>query len=157
MASENLGPIYTPASAPRLDRDSSAAIATTAPGPAWGLGIGSSVPSAPFHGRSYSHSRGQASASAASPAHDSALDPTIRALLDQQAEIEAKIAALLPRKQGLDFKAELAMLRHKLRSLRAFADDNRKQAAPYLSVSQSTRPWEHVVDTRCISNVLYIR
>lgn len=127
MASENLGPIHTVASAPRLDRDTSAA-ATTAPGPSWGPGFEFSAPSAPLHGHARSHSQGQASAAASSPAHDSSLDPTIRALLDQQAEIEAKIAALLPRKHGPDFKVELAMLQHKLKSLRAFADDNRKQA-----------------------------
>lgn len=127
MASENLGPNHTVASTPRLDRDTSAAAATTAPGPSWGPGSGFPAPSAPFPGHARSHSQGHASASASSPACDSSLDPTIRALLDQQAEIEAKIAALLPRKHGLDFKVELAMLRHKLKSLRAFADDNRKQ------------------------------
>lgn len=127
MASENLGPNHTVASAPRLDRDTSAAAATVAPGPSWGPGSGFSASSAPFPGHARSHSQGQASASASSPAHDSSLDPTIRALLDQQAEIEAKIAALLPRKHGLDFKVELAMLQHKFKSLRAFADDNRKQ------------------------------
>lgn len=156
MASENLGPIHTVASAPRPDRDYSAAIATTASGSGWGLGFSSSVPSVTFHGHSRSHSHGQASVPAVSPAHDSALDPTIRALLDQQAEIEAKIAALLPRKHGLDFKTELAMLRHKLKSLRAFADDNRKQAAPYLSEVRSIRPKEHPDYARCIANVLSV-
>lgn len=128
MASENLGPAYPIASASRLDRDpSSAAPAVpTAPEAPWGPGFGLSASSASFHGPVRSHSQGQASASASSPAHDSSLDPTIRALLDQQAEIEAKIAALLPRKHGPDFKVELAMLRHKLKSLRAFADENRK-------------------------------
>lgn len=130
MASENLGPIHTVASAPRLDRDTSAAAAATitAPGPSWGPGFGFPAPSAPLTGHARSHSQGQAPASASSPAQDPSLDPTIRALLDQQAEIEAKIAALLPRKHGPDFKVELVMLRHKLKSLRAFADDNRKQA-----------------------------
>lgn len=126
MASENLRPNHTVASAPRLDRDTSAAAAAT-PGLPWGPGSGFSASSAPFSGHFRSHSQGQASASASSPAHDSSLDPTIRALLDQQAEIEAKIAALLPRKHGPDFKVELDMLRHKLKSLRAFADANRKQ------------------------------
>lgn len=126
MASENLGPNHTVASAPRLDRDTSAAAAAATPGPSWGPGSVFPAPPAPFPGHARSHSQGQASASASSPAHDSSLDPTIRALLDQHAEIEAKIAALLPRKYGSDFKIELAMLRHKLKSLRAFADDNRK-------------------------------
>lgn len=128
MASENLGPTHPVVSASRLDRDTSnaaAAATNTAPGPSWGPGFGYS---ASLHGHGRSHSQGQTSASASSPAHDSSVDPTIRALLDQQAEIEAKIAALLPRKHGPDFKVELAMLRHKLKSLRAFADDNRKQA-----------------------------
>ncbi|KAL1878717.1 hypothetical protein Daus18300_001992 [Diaporthe australafricana] len=154
MASENLGPIHTVASVPRPDRDSSAVIAATAPGPGWGLVFSSSVPSATFHGHSRSHSQGQASVPAVSPAHDSALDPTIRALLDQQAEIEAKIAALLPRKHGLDFKTEIAMLRHKLKSLRAFADDNRiLDKIPVLFEIEEARALQYeceCIETACL-------
>ncbi|KAF3762286.1 hypothetical protein M406DRAFT_235664, partial [Cryphonectria parasitica EP155] len=52
------------------------------------------------------------------------LDSAIRALLDQQAEIEARLAVLLPQKYGPNVKVEFDMLRHKLRTLRAFAEDN---------------------------------
>lgn len=140
MASENLGPAHTVASAPRLDRDTptSTAATTAAPGPSWGPGFEFSAPSAPLHGHVRGHSQGQAPASASSPAHDSSLDPTIKALLDQQAEIEAKIAALLPRKHGHDFRVELVMLRHKLKTLRAFADDNRKQP---LRITLTPKPY----------------
>lgn len=58
------------------------------------------------------------------PPPDRWLDPTIRQLLDQQAEIQAKLAALLPHKYGPNTKVELDMLRHKLRVLRAYADDH---------------------------------
>ena len=59
-------------------------------------------------------------------AYDASLGPTIRALLDQHAEIQTKLAALLPQKYGPNLKMELANLRHKLRVLRTYADDNRK-------------------------------
>ncbi|KAJ0121497.1 hypothetical protein J7T55_008661 [Diaporthe amygdali] len=158
MASENIGPIHTVASAPRLDRDNSAAITNTAAGSGWGLGLGSSVPSAAFQGHSIHHSQGQPSASAASPVHDSSLDPTIRALLDQQAEIEAKIAALLPRKHGLDSTAELVMLRHKLKSLRAFADDNRlSDKIPVLFEIEDARALQYqceCIETACLQQGL---
>jgi hypothetical protein len=135
MASENLGLAHTVASDSRLDRDTSGATSTIAPGPSQGPDLGFPASSASLHGQVPSHSQGQgesqasalASASASGTANDSSLDPTIRALLGQQAEIEAKIAALLPRRHGPDLKVELAMLRHKFRSLRAFADDNREQ------------------------------
>jgi len=155
MASENLGPAHTVTSASRLDRDTSTPVTTTAPGPSWGPGFGFSASSASLHGHAPGHSQGQASASASSPAHDSSLDPTIRALLDQQAEIEAKIAALLPRKYGPDFKVELAMLRHKLKSLRTFADDNRKQAL-CISLTPDRTGLEYDVHNCCIANVLSV-
>jgi hypothetical protein len=53
--------------------------------------------------------------------YDPSLDSTIKNLLDQQADIQAKLAALLPQKYGPNVKAELDMLRHKLRVLRLFA------------------------------------
>ncbi|KAL2153930.1 hypothetical protein VTH82DRAFT_2606 [Thermothelomyces myriococcoides] len=56
--------------------------------------------------------------------YDPALEPTIRRLLDEQAKIEAQLAALLPQKYGPNIKLELEMLRHKLRVLQAYADDN---------------------------------
>lgn len=58
--------------------------------------------------------------------YDPALDPAIKQLLDQQAEIQARLAALLPQKYGPNVKVELEMLRHKLRVLRAYADDHRE-------------------------------
>ncbi|KAJ4290155.1 hypothetical protein N0V88_006664 [Collariella sp. IMI 366227] len=57
--------------------------------------------------------------------YDPALDPAIKQLLDQQAEIQARLAALLPQKYGPNTKLELEMLRHKLRVLRAYVDDHR--------------------------------
>ena len=56
--------------------------------------------------------------------YDPSLDPAIKQLLDQQAEIQAKLAALLPQKYGPNIKVELDMLRHKHRALRAYAEDN---------------------------------
>lgn len=55
---------------------------------------------------------------------DPNLDQTIRQLLDQHADIQAKLAALLPEKYGPNVKLELDMLRHKQRALQAFADHN---------------------------------
>lgn len=154
MASENLAAILaTTSAAPWLERVPSA---LTAPGPApvpghtppsaathhgYGHGQGQGQGHGHGHGHDnghshgYSLSQGQASTStststtltATSLPYDPSLDPTIRALLDQQAEIEARLAALLPRKYGPNVKVELDMLRHKLRILRAFAGDNRKQ------------------------------
>ena len=58
--------------------------------------------------------------------YDPSLDPAIKHLLDQQAEIQAKLAVLLPKKYGSNIKVELDMLRHKLRVLMAYADEHRK-------------------------------
>jgi hypothetical protein len=55
--------------------------------------------------------------------YDPSLDSAIKALLDQQADIQAKLAALIPQKYGPNIKTELDMLRHKLRVLRACAED----------------------------------
>jgi hypothetical protein len=114
MAAESLAPPpalpLPPMSAPssRPDRDS-----LTAPSPP--------VLAAPI-------GPGPAPAAPAPPHHhyDPALDPAIKQLLDQQAEIQAKLAALLPQKYGPNIKLELEMLRHKLRVLRAYAEDNRE-------------------------------
>ncbi|KAF6833810.1 zinc finger protein [Colletotrichum musicola] len=59
---------------------------------------------------------------------DPALDSAIRQLLDQQAEIQAKLAALLPVKYGPNLKMELSMLRHKLRVLQSYSDHHRISA-----------------------------
>ncbi|KAK4117218.1 hypothetical protein N656DRAFT_22931 [Canariomyces notabilis] len=74
------------------------------------------------------------------PHYDPSLDPAIKHLLDQQAElqakhaeVQAKLAALLPQKYGPNIKVELEMLRHKHRVLRAYADDNREPSCFLLS------------------------
>jgi hypothetical protein len=59
-------------------------------------------------------------------APDPTLDDTIRQLLDQEAEIRAKLATLLPVRYGPNPKLELDMLRHKVRVLEAYADHHRK-------------------------------
>jgi hypothetical protein len=115
MAAENLAPPALPLPLPpistssRPDRDS-----LTAPSPpvlAAPVGPGGPpVASAPHHQQPY----------------DPSLDPAIKQLLDQQAEIQARLAALLPQKYGPNIKLELEMLRHKLRVLRAYADENRE-------------------------------
>ena len=65
------------------------------------------------------------------PPHDASLDPAIKHLLDQQAEIQAKLAVLLPQKYGPNIKVELQMLRHKYRVLRAYADDHREPPSTF--------------------------
>lgn len=55
------------------------------------------------------------------PGLDPSLDPTIRLLFEQQAEIQAKLAALLPAKYVPNSRLELDMLRSKLRSLETYA------------------------------------
>jgi hypothetical protein len=60
---------------------------------------------------------------------DPAVDLAIKQLLDQQADIQAKLAALLPEKYGPNVKLELDMLRHKLRVLRAYSEQHRKWTA----------------------------
>lgn len=127
MAAENPGAIFATTTAPRLDCDASSATAAT-PVPALGYGpgpvSGPTPPSATFqdHGFGHGHGHGHSASSSSDPT----LEPTIRALLNQHAEIEIKLAALLPRKNGLNLRLELNMLRHKHKVLRAFADDNRK-------------------------------
>jgi hypothetical protein len=52
---------------------------------------------------------------------DPSLDPTIRRLFEQQAEIQAKLATLLPVRYTPSGRVELDMLRHKLRALETYA------------------------------------
>lgn len=120
MAAENLAPpalpppsSSMPARASRPDRDP-----LIAPSPVATAPIGSGVPPQ----------------TPALPAqhYDPALEPAIKQLLDQQAEIQARLAALLPQKYGPNIKLELEMLRHKLRVLRAYADDNSEPLLPFL-------------------------
>lgn len=72
--------------------------------------------------------------------YDPALDPAIKQLLDQQAEIQARLAALLPQKYGPNVKLELEMLHHKLRVLRAYAEDNRESIITFLALWFSPNP-----------------
>ncbi|KAJ2904145.1 Transcriptional regulator STP4 [Zalerion maritima] len=57
-------------------------------------------------------------------AFDTGLDHQIKSLLDQRADIDARLAALIPQKYGPNVRLELDMLRHKLRALEAFARSN---------------------------------
>lgn len=126
---------------PRPDRDLPPLIAGAAPPPAPARGRASAAPAVPVS------TPGSAPAApppppplpvpvvvpgpAPPPPYDPSVDPAIKALLDQQAEIQAKLAALLPQKYGPNIKAELEMLRHKLRVLRAYADDNRESCVSF--------------------------
>lgn len=128
MATENLAPppalpLPPPISASsRPDNDSFTAPSPTALTAPVGPGATPVVPGAPV-----------APAPPPRQQYDPALDPAIKHLLDQQAEIQARLAALLPQKYGPNVKLELEMLRHKLHVLRAYADDNREPLAPLLS------------------------
>lgn len=123
MAAETTGAVFASTTASRLDRDVSASASFGArPGLASGPGPGPAPLSASLHDYSFGHSHSHST----SVSSDPSLEPTIRALLEQQADIEAKLAALLPRKYGPNVRVELDMLRHKLRVLRAFASDNRE-------------------------------
>lgn len=62
----------------------------------------------------------------ATPAFDPFLDPTIRDLFQQQAEIQAKIAALLPARYHPNSTLELDMIRHKLKALEEFVASQRE-------------------------------
>lgn len=64
-------------------------------------------------------------------AFDPSLDPTIRSLFEQQAAIQAKLAALLPAKHDPHSRLELDMLRHKLRALEAYAENQSQSHALY--------------------------
>ncbi|OLN95898.1 Metallothionein expression activator 2 [Colletotrichum chlorophyti] len=75
---------------------------------------------------------------------DPALDSAIRHLLDQQAAIQAKLAALLPAKYGPNVKLELDMLRHKLRVLEAFSDHHRvSPSIPVVSELEEARSLQY--------------
>lgn len=119
MAAENTGAVFTNTTAPRLDRNVSSLTSTSLLRPSFGPSNGA-APSPSLQDYSFGRSHSTSLSS------DPNLEPTIRALLDQQAEIDAKLAALLPRKCGPNVRVELDMLRHKLRALRALASDNRE-------------------------------
>lgn len=50
------------------------------------------------------------------------MDRTIRQLLDQQADIQARLTALLPARYTLNAPLELTMLRHKLHLLESLVE-----------------------------------
>ncbi|KAK3311173.1 uncharacterized protein B0T15DRAFT_385537 [Chaetomium strumarium] len=140
MAAENVAPPALPLPPPipassRADRGSVAA----PPGPMLNPG-GPGAPPVP-----------------ALPPHqqvDAARDSTIRQLLDQQAEIQARLAALLPQQYGPNIKVELEMLRHKLRVLRAYADDHKLSGnIPLLSEIEEARVLQYqceCIETACL-------
>ncbi|KAI0478741.1 hypothetical protein GGR56DRAFT_338597 [Xylariaceae sp. FL0804] len=84
---------------------------------------------------------------------DPALDPTIRRLFEQQADIQARLAALLPAKYGPDSKLELDMLRHKLRALEVYAQRrNFAGSVPILSDVEEARALQYKCE--CIESYL---
>ncbi|KAI1079453.1 hypothetical protein F5B20DRAFT_590617 [Whalleya microplaca] len=75
---------------------------------------------------------------------DPSLDPTIRQLFEQQAEIQAKLAALLPAKYVPNSKLELDMLRHKLKALETYAiSQNVAGSIPVLSDVEEARALQY--------------
>jgi hypothetical protein len=50
------------------------------------------------------------------------VDVAIRQLLNQQADIQSRLSALLAAQHGLDMPVEMDMLRHKLRVLEDLVD-----------------------------------
>lgn len=121
MAAENASTVFANINGHRPDREIPS---STSANSRFGFGPGAEMApiplSASLHNFSFNHSHSTRHPS------DPNLEPTIRALLDQQAEIDAKLAALLPRRYGPNVRVELDMLRHKLRALRALASDNRE-------------------------------
>ncbi|KAK1757700.1 transcriptional regulator STP4 [Echria macrotheca] len=89
------------------------------------------------------------------PPYDPSLEPTIKHLLDQQAEIQAKLAVLLPQKYGPNIKVELEMLRHKLRVLLAYAEDHHlSDKVPLLSDIEEARALQYqceCIETACVN------
>ncbi|RYP46703.1 hypothetical protein DL768_007136 [Monosporascus sp. mg162] len=87
------------------------------------------------------------------PTYDPFLDPTIRDLFQQQAEIQAKIAALLPAQNLPNSTQELDMLRHKLKALQEFADSRRFPGTiPVLSDIEEARALQYKCE--CIESYL---
>ncbi|KAF4414161.1 hypothetical protein CFRS1_v008629 [Colletotrichum fructicola] len=85
---------------------------------------------------------------------DPAVDTAIRQLLDQQAEIQARLAALLPAKYGPNVKLELDMLRHKLRVLQTYSDHHQiSSSIPVVSELEEARSLQYrceCIETACL-------
>lgn len=93
-------------------------------------------------------------------ASDFSPDPAICALLDQHAEIEAKLAALLPARYGPNIRLELQMLRQKLAALRALAAQHPKisDRIPVLSDFEEARALQYqceCIETACFEHGMY--
>ncbi|KAI5865021.1 hypothetical protein GGS23DRAFT_404829 [Durotheca rogersii] len=87
------------------------------------------------------------------PGFDPSLDPTIQQLFDQQAEIQEKLAALLPAKHVPNSKLESDMLRRKLRALEAYAkSQNMLGTVPVLSDAEEARALQYRCE--CIESFL---
>lgn len=87
------------------------------------------------------------------PAFDPSLEPTIRSLFQQQAEIQAKLAALLPNNHVPNTKLELDMLRYKLKTLEAYAEgQNLSPSIPVLSHVEEARALQYKCE--CIESSL---
>ena len=65
-----------------------------------------------------------AAADSAFSPHD--LDAVIQRLLDQQADLQARLSGLYVARYGFDARQELDMLRHKVRTLEIIADGQGK-------------------------------
>ncbi|CCC06246.1 unnamed protein product [Sordaria macrospora k-hell] len=136
--------------------------------PAAGTGPGSvaasvAAPQQPPHPHSHAHphphihAHPHPSAPPPSVPYDPSLDPAIKHLLDQQAEIQAKLAALLPQKYGPNIKVELDMLRHKYRVLRAYADNENLSSdkIPVLSDIEEARSLQYqceCIESACLEH-----
>ncbi|KAI0109552.1 hypothetical protein GGR51DRAFT_569838 [Nemania sp. FL0031] len=91
--------------------------------------------------------------SVAAPGFDPSLDPTIRRLFEQQAEIQAKLAALLPTRYVPNGRLELDMLRHKLRALETYArSQNISGNVPVLCEIEEARSLQYRCE--CIESYL---
>ncbi|KAI8629236.1 hypothetical protein F5Y19DRAFT_485132 [Xylariaceae sp. FL1651] len=91
--------------------------------------------------------------SVATSGFDPSLDPTIRRLFEQQAEIQAKLAALLPAKHMSSSRLELDMLRYKLRALETYAhSQNLSGNVPILSEIEEARSLQYRCE--CIESYL---
>ncbi|KAG7109485.1 hypothetical protein HYQ45_017878 [Verticillium longisporum] len=73
-----------------------------------------------------------------------ALDDAVQQLLHQQAEIQAKLADLLPATYRHNVKLELSMLRHKLRALHAYVHHHEQlPVAPVLCEAEEARSLQY--------------